>query len=125
MSEVTPLAPVGAGQDVVDELALGRAVAEAVVQVPGVLRLEPTLVGAMRSLVASENEPGHLVEVSARNALVDVSLSVATAPAHQARAVAHAVRARVVVALEATGARAGEVSVCVLSVAAAEPTVAG
>lgn len=117
MSELTPAAPARTvGPDAVDGELLARTLTEAVSAVPGVLRIEPTLAGAMRSLVRSGSGPGRLVDVSARGRLVDVSVSIATGSDHQARAVAHQIRSVVLAQVAALDAEIGDLSVCVLSV---------
>lgn len=116
MSELGSAAATGVRTDAVDMVLLRRAVAEAVARVPGVLRLEPTLVGAMRSLVSSDGGAGRYVEASARGRLVDVSVSIATGADRQARTVAHEVRVVVLAQVAALDAQIGDLSVCVLSV---------
>lgn len=98
----------------VTEQALRRAVAAAALQVPGVLRIEPGLVGAIRSWARSA--PEHEIGWRTTDAGTDVTVHVAVLAGHQARQVAHALRERVTETMRAHGVTAGEVEICVLSI---------
>ncbi len=100
----------------IDTELLGRLLTETVTAVPGVLRIEPSLTGAMRALVRAQEAPRSQVELTVRDREVDVSVSIATSADHEARDVAHQVRDAVAGVVRAHDGEIGELAVCVLSV---------
>ena len=95
--------------------ALIGAVAEAVLAVPGVARLESTL---------STAGPGALLHVNitdgirllARAGVADVDINIATTAGHEVRAVTHHVQASVSNLLPLHGYTVGSIAVSVLSI---------
>ncbi|RYZ31909.1 MAG: hypothetical protein EOP01_02365, partial [Propionibacteriaceae bacterium] len=73
---------VVAGQDAVETLR--EQVGELVVAHPGVLRLEPTLLGALQGLRQRSSLDGIQLDVHGR--VVDLDVNVAIRAGHQARA---------------------------------------
>jgi hypothetical protein len=83
-SRLVDTALLGTDQDPVEVLR-GR-VGELVAAHPGVLRLEPTLLGAVQSLARGGGLDG--VQLVAHGRVVDLDVNVATRADHQARATA-------------------------------------
>lgn len=93
---------------------LRRAIVAGVMEVPGVLRIEPGLLGAIRSWATSA--PEQEIGLKIHDAGADVTVNVAILAGHQARQVAHTLRERITEAIEAHGEIPGQVEVSVLSI---------
>ena len=99
----------------VEPTALTAALAGAVLAVPGVARLEPTLSTAGPRMLLSRS-PADGVRVSGNSHGVDVDVNLATTAAYQARAVTHQVQASILSTLTAHNCIAGSVTVSVLTI---------
>lgn len=96
------------------------SLADAVLAVPGVIRLEPTLSTAgPRVLLGRRHTDG--LHVLQRAGSADVDLNVATSSTHQARTVAHQISACITETIAAHGYTTGSVAVSVLTIKSAEP----
>lgn len=91
------------------------ALAEAVLAVEGVLRLEPTLSTSGAGALL-QRRPTDGVRLLDRAGVVDVDVDIATTPGCQARAVTHLVQAGIASLLPAHGYAAGSVAVSVLTI---------
>lgn len=103
-------------------VGLAESVAAAVLAVPGVIRIEPSLNLALRRLTGTGPAgSGALavsdgVHLSARGELVDVKLDIVTGPDVSALATASAAAVTVRAALALTGKQAGQITVNVLEI---------
>ena len=95
--------------------AVLTAVADAVLAVPGVVRLEPTLSTAGPSMLL-RHRPTDGIRLLDRAGVVDVDVYLCTTAAHQARAVTHQVQAGIAGVLTAHGYTPGPVTVSVLTI---------
>ncbi|MEO6998914.1 MAG: hypothetical protein ABI112_12595 [Terracoccus sp.] len=105
--------------------SIEQRLARAIVDVPGVARLEPSLARAVRRLslrVDSPDDAPDGVTVNSRADAVDVAVEISVAGPGTALATAVAVREAVLAQLSLASLRRGAVSVRVLSV---EPAVVG
>ena len=100
--------------------ALLAAVAEAVLAVPGVVRLEPTLSTAGPGVLLHRS-PADGIRLLDRAGVVDIDVNLATTAACQAREVTHRVRADLAALLPAHGYTTGSVAVSVLAIDPASP----
>ncbi len=99
------------------QVEVRRALAAAVIAVPGVVRLEPTLSTAgPRVLLRRDPTDGLHLLIRAGSAEVDVN--IATSTTHQARAVTHQIQASIASTLTTHGHRPGAVTVSVLTIEA-------
>ena len=111
--------PIGANPRSSSEVLL-TALADAVLAVPGVVRLEPTLsTSGPRVLVGRHHTDG--LHVLQRSGEADVDVNVATSSTYQARTVAHQVHTSIAEVLVANGYTAGSVAVSVLRINPAAP----
>ena len=110
-STSTP-AVVGTVGDPVD--ALHEHVARLVLAHPGILRLEPTLLGSMRGLGRRQGLDG--VAVSVHGRVVDLDVNVATRYTHQARASLIELHAQLVDLVTQHGFVPGTVEISVLAI---------
>ena len=94
---------------------LRRAVAETVLAEPGVLRIEPTLLGAVRAL-RGDQDPGGAVQVTVRAALTDVTVHLAVRADHEARLLAHRVHAAIAEVVTTHGGVPGSIDVSILAI---------
>lgn len=94
-----------------------RVLATAVLAVPGVVRLEPTLSTAGPGVLL-RNDPADGLHLLLRPGSADVDINIATGTAHQARAVAHQIHAVVASTLALHGHKPGAVTVSVLTIEA-------
>lgn len=91
------------------------ALADAVLAVPGVARLEPTLSTAgPRVLLGHRHTDG--LHVLDRSGMADVDVNLATSSDYQARTVAHEVHRTISEVLAAHGYATGSVAVSILAV---------
>lgn len=91
------------------------AIAAAVLAVPGVTALSPTLSSAgLRSVIHRRATDG--IQLVTRTGLVEVDVNVATAGTRSARAVAHEIRDRVGAELRSHGSIPGTIAVSVLTI---------
>jgi hypothetical protein len=89
--------------------------AEAVLAVPGVVRLEPTISTAGPSILLRPS-PTDGIHVIDRAGVADVDISLATSAACEARTVTHLVQTVVAKLLEVHGYTRGSVAVSVLTI---------
>jgi uncharacterized alkaline shock family protein YloU len=99
--------------------ALLAALADAVLGVPGVVRLEPTL-STSGPRVLLQRGPYDGLHLLTRAGTADVDLNIATSSTHSARDIAHRVQARIAEVLTANGYAAGAVTVSILTIAPPE-----
>jgi uncharacterized alkaline shock family protein YloU len=99
------------------------ALAQAVLAVPGVVQLEPTL-STSGPAVLLRHSPTDGIRIMMRADVAEIDVSLATTAACQARAVAHQVRSVVADLLTAHGYTNGSVAVSVLTIHPAGPPVA-
>ena len=98
-----------------DTEELGVALAELVLASAGVLRIEPTLRGAVHAWRSGDaDEPARHLELTARGRIVDVSVHLAVAADHQARLLAHRLRERLRDHLAGRGLEPGTVEISIL-----------
>lgn len=103
----------GGSSSASSESEVRSALASAVLAVPGVVRLEPTLSTAGPSILL-RHDPADGLHLLLRTGDVDVNL--ATSSSHQARAVAHEVHAVVASTLALHGHQRGAVTVSILTI---------
>lgn len=106
----TTSAPVPARRDV-----LLTALASAILSVPGVVRLEPTLsTSGPRALLKPDPTDG--IHLLIRTRTADVDVNVATGTTYQARVVAHQVQAAIARTITAAGYARGSITVSILTI---------
>lgn len=111
--------PVGSHPRSSSEVLL-TALADAVLAVAGVVRLEPTLsTSGPRVLVGRHHTDG--LHVLQRSGEADVDVNVATSSTHQARTVAHQIHTSIAEVLAAHGHSTGSITVSVLRINPAAP----
>ena len=99
---------------------LGEALADIVTQTSGVLRIEPTLRGAVQAWRSREgDDPAQHLELTVRGRIVDVGVHVAVTTDQQARLLAHRLRERLRAHLTGRGLEPGSVEISILVI---EPT---
>ncbi len=124
LSEVPALSGVPALRDGEDPVeTLRREVGRVVVGHPGVLRLEPTLLGAVRGLGQGTSLDG--IQLAVRGRVVDLDLNIATRAEHQARASALELHRRLVDLAADHGFVVGSVEISVLAVEGPTPRPGG
>ncbi len=101
--------------ELTDELA------DLITATSGVLRIEPTLRGAVHAWRSGDDdEAAQHLEVTARGRMVDVSVHLAVSSDQQARLLAHRLRERLQEHLRGRGLEAGTVEISILVI---EPAV--
>ncbi len=103
---------VVAGQDAVE--VLREQVGELVVAHPGVLRLEPTLLGALHGLGQRSSLDGIQLDVHGR--IVDLDVNVATRAGYQARASLIELRRQLAALVTTHGYVPGTLEISVLTI---------
>lgn len=95
--------------------ALADALGGIVTATSGVLRIEPTLRGAVQAWRSGDgDEPAQHLQLTVRGTMVDVAVHVAVAADHQARLLAHRLRERLRVHLTDRGLVPGTVEISIL-----------
>lgn len=108
-------APGGPGAAVDDDSAVLAALAEGVLAVPGVLRLEPTLSTVGPRLLRHRADTDG-ISLLRRAGVAEVDVNVTTRGDRTARQVARGVQARISETLDSLGYRHDRVTVSVLSI---------
>lgn len=113
---VSDARPAGVGAVAgVDTEELGDTLADLVVTTVGVLRIEPTLRGAVNAWRSGDgDDPARHLELTVRGRIVDVGVHVAVAADHQARLLAHRLRERLREHLVGRGLEPGTVEISIL-----------
>lgn len=105
----------------VDTEELGNALVDLVTASTGVLRIEPTLRGAVHAWRSGEgDDPAQHLELTVRGRIVDVGVHLAITADHQARLLAHRLRERLREHLVGRGLEPGTVEISILVI---EPSV--
>ncbi len=95
--------------------ALADALAGIVTATSGVLRIEPTLRGAVQAWRSGDgDDPAQHLQLTVRGRMVDVAVHVAVTADHQARLLAHRLRERLQVHLTDQGLVPGTVEISIL-----------
>lgn len=99
----------------VDTEELGDALADLVKTTAGVLRIEPTLRGAVNAWRSGDgDDPAQHLELTVRGRIVDVGVHLAVTADHQARLLAHRLRERLREHLVGQGLEPGTVEISIL-----------
>lgn len=99
-----------------DQAELRQALAETILETPGVLRIEPTLLGLAKTYTGVGDGPGRHLHLRTRQGLADISVNVAVSSAQPARLLAHQLRALITDALVDRGLVPGAVDVGILAI---------
>lgn len=114
-TDVARSAGQSVGGGAVDTEELGDALADLVLASAGVLRIEPTLRGAVHAWRNGDGDgPAQHVELTVRGRIVDVGVHLAVAADHQARLLAHRVRERLRENLVGRGLEPGTIEISIL-----------
>lgn len=98
-----------------DQDSIHLCVSRAVLNTPGVVRLEPTLSTAGPKILLHRS-PADGIHVSTRANIIDIDINIATGTSHQARSVARNVHRKVSAEISKRGGPPGTVTVNVLTI---------
>ena len=119
LPEVSELHAVPTDADVAETLR--QEVARTVLGHPGVLRLEPTLLGAVRGLGRRNGDGQDGVALVQHGRVVDLDVNLATRADHQARASVLELQAQLVELVARHGFVPGNLEISVLAVEPVQP----